>query len=69
MAVLPQEKVITVNTAGMFPTDDEVEDLLTHIDDDGSRMVDYQELLRHMAAQVSIATVLQSSQPSHSNYF
>ena len=42
-----------MNTAGMFPTDDEVEDLLTHIDDDGSRMVDYQELLRHMAAQVS----------------
>jgi len=47
---------------GMFPTDDEVEDLLTHIDDDGSRMVDYQELLRHMAAQIQIR---KSIDPEH----
>ena len=37
----------------MFPTDDEVGDLLDHIDDDGSGMVDYSELMKHMAAQVS----------------
>lgn len=37
----------------MFPTDDEVADLLVHIDDDGSGMVDYSELMKHMAAQVS----------------
>ena len=37
----------------MFPTDDEVGDLLEHIDDDGSGMVDYSELMKHMAAQVS----------------
>ena len=36
----------------MFPTDDEVGDLLHHIDDDGSGLVDYSELMKHMAAQV-----------------
>ena len=29
----------------MFPTDDEVGDLLDHIDDDGSGMVDYSEFI------------------------
>ena len=36
----------------MFPTDDEVEDLLTHIDDNDSGMVDWEELMKHMTAQV-----------------
>lgn len=47
---------------GMFPTDDEVADLLVHIDDDGSGMVDYSELMKHMAAQIDIR---KSSDPEH----
>ena len=44
---------VSLCVSGMFPTDDEVADLLVHIDDDGSGMVDYSELMKHMAAQVS----------------
>ena len=36
----------------MFPTDDEVEDLLTHMDQDKSGMVDLTELIKQMASQV-----------------
>ena len=50
----------------MFPTDDEVGDLLAHIDDDGSGMVDYSELVKHMAAQVSKGeTNICSVSPKH----
>ena len=38
--------------SGMFPTDDEVDDLLTHMDRDGSGMVDQEELIRQMSLQV-----------------
>ena len=41
-----------LDTTGMFPTDDEVGDLLVHMDDNESGMVDYSELLKHMASQV-----------------
>ena len=51
----------------MFPTDDEVGDLLDHIDEDGSGMVDYSELMKHMAAQVSRDRL--SSDPSHPKHF
>ena len=53
--------------SGMFPTDDEVGDLLEHIDDDGSGMVDYSELMKHMAAQVSRERF--SSDLSHPEHF
>ena len=36
----------------MFPTDDEVEDLLFHMDQDKSGKVDLSELLKQMATQV-----------------
>ena len=36
----------------MFPTDDEVDDLLSHMDQDMSGMVDQEELIRQMALQV-----------------
>ena len=39
---------------GMFPTDDEVDDLLTHMDLDKSGMVDQEELIRQMSHQVKI---------------
>ena len=38
----------------MFPTDDEVDDLLTHMDQDKSGMVDQEELIRQMSHQVEI---------------
>lgn len=38
----------------MFPTDDEVDDLLTHMDQDKSGMVDQEELIRQMSQQVTI---------------
>lgn len=38
----------------MFPTDDEVEDLLTHMDLDKSGMVDLTELIKQMASQVNL---------------
>ena len=40
--------------SGMFPTDDEVDDLLSHMDEDRSGMVDREELTKHMALQVRI---------------
>ena len=40
------------SVAGMFPTDDEVEDLLSHMDEDCSGMVDLDELIKQMANQV-----------------
>ena len=42
-----------INDAGMFPTDDEVDDLLTHMDQDKSGMVDQEELIRQMSHQVN----------------
>ena len=36
----------------MFPTDDEVEDLLTHMDQNKSGRVELSELLKQMATQV-----------------
>jgi len=39
---------------GMFPTDDEVDDLLTHMDQDKSGMVDQEELIRQMSHQLQI---------------
>jgi len=39
---------------GMFPTDDEVDDLLSHMDEDKSGMVDREELTKHMALQIQI---------------
>ena len=36
----------------MFPTDDEVDDLLSHMDRDKSGMVDQEELIRQMSLQV-----------------
>ena len=36
----------------MFPTDDEVDDLLSHMDQDMSGMVDQEELIRQMSLQV-----------------
>ena len=48
----PSEKILTLLTTGMFPTDDEVGDLLVQMDDNESGMVDYSELLKHMATQV-----------------
>ena len=41
----------------MFPTDDEVDDLLSHMDEDRSGMVDREELTKHMALQVQITQV------------
>ena len=41
--------------SGMFPTDDEVDDLLSHMDEDRSGMVDREELTKHMALQVQIS--------------
>ena len=43
--------------SGMFPTDDEVDDLLSHMDEDKSGMVDREELTKHMALQVQITQV------------
>ena len=37
----------------MFPTDDEVEDLLEHMDTDGEGGIEEEEFLKHMAYQVS----------------
>ena len=36
----------------MFPTDDEVEDLLKYMDGDGSGVLELSELMKHMAQQV-----------------
>ena len=36
----------------MFPTDDEVEDLLEHMDTDGEGGIEEEEFLKHMAYQV-----------------
>ena len=44
--------------SGMFPTDDEVDDLLSHMDEDKSGMVDREELTKHMALQVQITQVV-----------
>ena len=44
--------------SGMFPTDDEVDDLLSHMDEDRSGMVDREELTKHMALQVQITQVV-----------
>ena len=38
--------------AGMFPTDDEVDDLLQYMDGDGSGVLELDELVKHMAQQV-----------------
>ena len=38
----------------MFPTDDEVEDLLSHMDEDKSGMVELSELIKQMAHQINI---------------
>ena len=38
--------------SGMFPTDDEVEDLLKYMDGDGSGVLELSELMKHMAQQV-----------------
>ena len=45
--------LMIINDAGMFPTDDEVDDLLTHMDQDKSGMVDQEELIRQMSHQVN----------------
>ena len=45
--------VINNRWPGMFPTDDEVDDLLTHMDQDKSGMVDQEELIRQMSHQVN----------------
>ena len=37
---------------GMFPTDDEVDDLLEYMDNDGSGVLELDELEKHMAQQV-----------------
>ena len=38
----------------MFPTDDEVEDLLKYMDGDGSGVLELSELMKHMAQQVGV---------------
>ena len=42
----------------MFPTDDEVEDLLKFMDGDGSGVIEFDELLKHMADQVKAKIVI-----------
>ena len=38
----------------MFPTDDEVEDLLQHMDTDGEGGIELDEFLAHMADQIEL---------------
>ena len=40
--------------SGMFPTDDEVEDLLQHMDTDGEGGIELDEFLAHMADQIEL---------------
>merc|ERR1712106_153291 len=41
-----------MRSIGMFPTDDEVDDLLEYMDNDGSGVLELDELEKHMAQQV-----------------
>ena len=38
----------------MFPTDDEVDDLLQHMDTDGEGGIELDEFLAHMADQIEL---------------
>ena len=40
--------------SGMFPTDDEVDDLLQHMDTDGEGGIELDEFLAHMADQIEL---------------
>ena len=40
--------------SGMFPTDDEVYDLLQHMDTDGEGGIELDEFLAHMADQIEL---------------
>ena len=42
----------------MFPTDDEVEDLLQHMDSDGEGNIELEEFLKHMEEEVDRGRVL-----------
>ena len=52
----------------MLPTDDEVEDLLFHMDQDKSGKVDLSELLKQMANQVHPYMTKQTFQTSDSHF-
>merc|ERR1712013_229910 len=43
-----------MRSIGMFPTDDEVEDLLKYMDGDGSGVLELSELMKHMAQQIHL---------------
>jgi len=43
-----------MRSVGMFPTDDEVEDLLQHMDTDGEGGIELDEFLAHMADQIEL---------------
>ena len=50
--VMQYQSSLIILWQGMFPTDDEVDDLLTHMDQDQSGMVDQEELIKQMSQQV-----------------
>ena len=52
----------------MFPTDDEVDDLLSHMDQDMSGMVDQEELIRQMSLQVDKMNKPREPQIKYSNF-
>ena len=50
--VMQYQSSLIILWQGMFPTDDEVDALLTHMDQDQSGMVDQEELIKQMSQQV-----------------